>query len=69
MRGLEQGRYTVTYIRSGKVLDLNAGNRVGLIAHEFHGLENQQARAFGSPFCSELIIAVIHDRPTSPRGV
>ena len=68
MRGLEQGRYTATYVRSGKVLDLNAGNKVGLTAHDFHGLENQQARAFGSPFCSELIVVVIHDRPTSPRG-
>ena len=50
MRKPEQGRYIATYIRFGKVLDLDAMSKAFLIAHPLHGLENQQVRVFGLPF-------------------
>ena len=68
MRKPEQGRYIATYIRFGKVLDLDAMSKAFLIAHPFHGLENQQVRVSGLPFWSELNAVAIHDRLTSARG-
>ena len=68
MRKPEQGHYIATYIRFGKVLDLDAMSKAFLIAHPLHGLENQQVRVFGLPFWSELIVVAIHDRLTSARG-
>ena len=68
MRKPEQGRYIATYIRFGKVLDLDAMSKAFLIAHPFHGLENQQVRVFGLPFWLELIVVAIHDRLTSARA-
>jgi hypothetical protein len=41
MQKLKQGRYIATYICTGTVLDLRADNKVSLMAHGFHGLENQ----------------------------
>jgi hypothetical protein len=46
MRKLEQGRYTATDVRWGMALDLSGVDNRSLIAYGFHGLENQQARAF-----------------------
>ena len=67
MRKPEQGRYIATYIRFEKVLDLDAMSKAFLIAHPYHGLENQQVRAFGLPFWSELIVVAIYDRLTSAQ--
>ena len=68
IRTLAFGPYTATYIRWGKALNLHGQNRVELMGLTFHGAKNQQARAFCSTFCSELIVAAIHDRATSARG-
>ena len=46
IRKLEQGRYTATDVRWGKVLDLSGADNRSLIAFGFHGLENQQASVF-----------------------
>ena len=45
MRKFEQGRYTATDVRWGMTLDLSGADSRSLIAFEFHGRENQQARA------------------------
>jgi hypothetical protein len=69
MRKLEQGHYTATDVRWGMALDLSGADNRSLIAYGFHGLENQQARAFGSSrLQEELIVAEIRcSTPLQPR--
>ena len=74
IRKLEQGRYTATDVRWGKVLDLSGADNRSLIAFGFHGLENQQVRVFFCFFVSprlqeELIVALIYARSTTIVGV